>query len=328
MLQGSTLDIGTVANGATSRVTVDGGSFSFNIINVGGRSLCRMTLKDASTSGISALDFTVGSASNGGLSEAGDGGEFTLNPSRIALSHVDSVVEFNQTNAYTYSGSGGITGAGSLKATGSGVLTLNQTTSYSGTTTIDAGSTLILGALSSGLFNSTIVNNGALTIGNGNGGTYSKGISGSGNITWAGSSTTHTMAGDAKTYTGLTTINSGITLNLTIASGLGADGGGAAGSGTEVANGAAVHLSGGIAVGQESLSIIGTGRALNGALLSETGANSFAGAITLAGNASIGASSGSTLALTGGIALGGNTLTLRGNGSITETASFPATAGW
>jgi fibronectin-binding autotransporter adhesin len=125
----------------------------------------------------------------------------------------------------------------------------------------------------------------------------------------------------ANTYTGVTTVNAGTVV---------AGANGALGSSTGAADGTVVASGGRLSVAAnytnvETLSIAGTGStATNGALASAVDAT-FAGPITLTGNAWI-AASANTLILTGGITSGANQLTTAGGGTIrVQTAGITGT---
>jgi autotransporter-associated beta strand protein len=123
------------------------------------------------------------------------------------------------------------------------------------------------------------------------------------------------------TYTGTTTISVG-TLRAASNNALGATAGG-----VTVASGAALEVTGGIAVGAKALTLSGTGSG-SGALVNVAGDNTFAGAITLGADTTIGSSAGS-LTLTGsGIAFGGNALTFDGAGDITLAIALGGAAGF
>ena len=81
---------------------------------------------------------------NGGTLQIGNGasGEYLASPS-ITLSN-NATVEFNHTDTYPNGYSGAISGSGQFVKAGSGSLTLNGANSYTGPTTISAG-TLVLG---------------------------------------------------------------------------------------------------------------------------------------------------------------------------------------
>ena len=139
----------------------------------------------------------------------------------------------------------------------------------------------------------------------------------------AGSTVTKQGAGTlvlsgANSYTGLTTISSGV-LNIQNATGLGTTAGG-----TTVASGAALQLQGGISVGNEALTLNGGGISSDGALRNISGNNSYGGTITL-GSASRIYSDAAILTLSGGIVNGGFTTTFGGAGNILESGVISGT---
>ncbi|NBR50039.1 hypothetical protein EBU02_14590, partial [bacterium] len=105
--------------------------------------------------------------------------------------------------------SGQVTGGGSLTKTGNGTLTFSGNNSYTGTTTVSAG-TLEIGAagrLGSGNYSQNITNNGSLIYSGTNAQELSGIISGTGALTQNAASTL-TLTGNL-TYTGATTITAG-----------------------------------------------------------------------------------------------------------------------
>src|SRR5213075_3023624 len=98
-------------------------------------------------------------------------------------------------------------------------------------------------------------------------------VSGAGSLTKSGAGTL-TLSG-ANTYSGLTTISAGV-LNIQNNTALGTTA-----AGTSVTSGAALQIQGGITVGAEALTLSGTGISSDGALRNISGANSYAGDITL-----------------------------------------------
>jgi fibronectin-binding autotransporter adhesin len=95
-------------------------------------------------------------------------------------------------------------------------------------------------------------------------------VTGNGAVNVLSGTTTLTAA---NTYTGETTISAGM-LNITNSSALGSTAGG-----TTVASGATLQLQGSIAVGNEPLSLAGSGFGGAGALKNVSGNNSFAGLV-------------------------------------------------
>lgn len=124
----------------------------------------------------------------------------------------------------------------------------------------------------------------------------------------------------ANSYTGLMTISAGV-LNIQNATALGTTA-----SGTTVASGAALEIQGGISVGNEALTLNGTGISSTGAFRNISGNNSFGGTITLASSSSIYSDAG-TLTLSGGIVNGGSTLTFNGAGNISGSGVISGTGG-
>ncbi len=227
----------------------------------------------------------------------------------VNLSTVNSPasVTVNTGNTYTFGGSGSIAGVGNLSVV-AGTLQLNTSNTYSGATTISSAGTLSLGG----------------TIGSGAGtaistaGTFNESSTG---VIAGGSSLLNTgnatLAG-VNSYSGSTTVSGGA-LNIQNNSALGT-GTGNTTSGVTVATGAALQMQGNISTTTAvPLTLNGTGVTGNGALENVSGANTYSGLITLAGNTTIGSDAG-TLAITnpGTITGSGFNLTLvgSGNGSI------------
>lgn len=103
---------------------------------------------------------------------------------------------------------GEISGSGNITKTGAGVLRLENTNTYSGTTTISTG-TLQLGnnSAAGSVGAGDIVNNSALLIQRSNAVALSQQISGTGSVTQSGAGTT--TLSNANTYSGGTTVNGG-----------------------------------------------------------------------------------------------------------------------
>ncbi|WP_080571242.1 autotransporter-associated beta strand repeat-containing protein [Comamonas testosteroni] len=227
--------------------------------------------------------------------------------------------------------SGTISGTGGLLQTGSGTLTLTGNNLYSGSTTINAGGTIQLGnGGSSGAVNGSIVNNGSLIFNRSDAVTVAGSISGNGNITQAGQGTT-ILTGD-NTYQGSTTVGAG-TLQV-------GDGGtgGSLGSGAINNNGTlvfnrsndltlnnSINGSGGLTqAGGGTLTLSGSSSyggstQVNAGTLNFTNSShSLGGDLNVAGNASLGVTTGAAVAVSGTVRLA-NTSTL----SLDSTSLAP-----
>ena len=149
--------------------------------------------------------------------------------------------------------------------------------------------------------------------------TYGGIVAGAGDLTKTGLG--RLVFSGANTYLGVTTISAGI-IRAQNGNALGAIDGG-----TVVRPSGALELSGGIAIGAETLTLTGQGINLDGALRNVSGDNSYGGVITLTAETRINSDSG-TLSLTpaSGNAIAGNfKLNFGGVGNVTVSA--PITIG-
>jgi autotransporter-associated beta strand protein len=120
----------------------------------------------------------------------------------------------------------------------------------------------------------------------------------------------------ANTYSGLTTVSAGA-LNVQNSSALGSTN-----SGTTVASGATLFLSGGVSVTNEILTLNGTGLSALGALRNFTNNNSWNGTITLAAAATIGSDTNTLTLGAGGIVVSNFLATFTGGGNIIASGSI------
>ncbi len=155
--------------------------------------------------------YTGSTTVSGGTLQVGNGGsgEFLASPS-VSLTNSASLV-FSQSDSLTYSGL--ISGSGSLTQLGPGVLTLLGSNTYSGGTTISAGTLQVGNGGSSASIGGTgnVLDNGSLVFNHGDAVTFSPLIGGSGSLTQTGAGIL-TLLG-SNTYGGGTTISAG-TLQL------------------------------------------------------------------------------------------------------------------
>jgi fibronectin-binding autotransporter adhesin len=205
----------TTFNGSgAGLVTISGvlsGAGGLVVANTGG-SILILSTSDSYTGTTTinvggTLQMGVTGSNGGGFYAGGAGAAITDNGTLI----------FDRTGIVTQGGSfttAPITGTGNLVQAGTGLLTLNVAETYTGTTTIGAG-TLQLGNGSAGSLSAsgTIVDNGTLQFNRSTGITQgtdfsASAITGTGAITLAGSGTVVLNA--ANTYTGRTNLNAGV----------------------------------------------------------------------------------------------------------------------
>ncbi len=345
--------LGTTAGGAT--VSAGAALQLQGNIAVGAEPL---TLNGSGVANDGALRVINGNTSWLGPLTLGSASMISVDTGTLTLSGTMNNAGFLATygGAGNTTASGAISGAGGLTKMGAGSLTLSTANPFSGTTTINAGTLVLLNNLS--LQNSTVDTSGAgvmnlnglatptfgglvgsknlasvitggysgisaltLNVGTGLTNAYSGVISnGAGATTLTKTGPGTQILSGANTYTGTTTVSAGV-LNIQNASALGTT----AGSAT-VSAGAALQVQGNIAVGAEALTLNGSGIASDGALRNISGNNSWAGPITL-GSASTIASDSGTLALSGNLNNGGFAATFSGAGNITESGTISGAGG-
>ncbi|MCJ2069870.1 autotransporter domain-containing protein [Methylobacterium sp. J-030] len=287
-------------------------------VSVGTNGTGTVTVADqAGSTGTLAIGAATGQAAAAGTVQAGEV-HFGAGTGRLVFDHTGNPDGTAVTFAPKITGAGGVS-----QLAGTTVLTAANT--YTGGTTISGGMLEIssdanlgatVGALSfdGGTLATTADVASARTVTlNAGGGTFAPGavttltasgtVGGAGGLMLAGPGTLALVG--ANTYSGATTITAGV-LNIRSSTALGAADGTAA-TGTTVASGAALELQGGIAVGNEALSLAGTGVSGFGALRSISGDNSYAGSVTLTDDSRINADAG----------------LLTVSGSITGTGSSP-----
>ncbi|MGY0556947.1 autotransporter-associated beta strand repeat-containing protein [Lysobacter sp. A421] len=238
---------------------------------------------------------------NDGILFIGDGG--TTGSIASATVNNFGMLGFNRSDAIAYDGT--IVGTGSLLQAGAGTTTLVGTNTYSGGTTIDAGTLQLGDGGTTGSIVGDVVNNGTLVFNRSNGYTFGGLISGGGRVVQDGPGTT--VLSGTNTYAGGTVINAG-TLQISSDANLGdATGGVTFDGGTlrstaDIANGRDVTLAGDGTV----LTDAGTTFELGGLV-------SGAGAFTKSGAGTLVLTADNTY--TGGTTIAGGTLQLGDGGT-------------
>jgi len=328
----TTINAGTLEVATTGRL--GGGSYAQNIVNNG--AFIYSGTNNQTLSGIISGSGALTHNASSTLTLAGNNtysGATTINAGTLQIGAGGTTGSLNTTGAITINGTlafnrsntvtqgtdfnSVLSGAGNLIQTGSGNLILTGNNTYTGTTTINAGTLEIssTGRLGGGSYAQNILNNGSLIYSANSNQLLAGIISGSGSFTLNGvaSTTTVTLTGNSS-YTGNTTVNKGY-LNIQHANALGSSSGG-----TTVESGAVLQLSGGITIASEILTLKGSGQ--TGALRSEVGNNEWAGDIVIAlNNTRIYSAAGASLKISGNMTNNGDSTTQAvfgniGNGTI------------
>ena len=179
-----------------------------------------------SVAGYTYVGYTTLQVGNGGASGS-------IGTGNVNLGFANSTLAFNTSGATTVNGS--IVGVGSLVQQGTGTAILAGNNTYSGSTTIAAGTLQVGNGGAAGSLGTaaTVTDNGTLTYNLSGNATVSTTITGTGNLTQAGTGTTILTANN--TYSGTTTITSG---TLQVGNG---GGSGSLGTGAIADNGTLVY---------------------------------------------------------------------------------------
>jgi outer membrane autotransporter protein len=201
----------SLITGTGSVVKLDSGTLTLSPSAPGGNTYSGGTFLNAGVVAV-GIDNALG-APTGGLTFSGGTLQFTnsfnLAATRpITLNAPGGTIDTNGNNTTI---SQGITGAGQLTKLGAGILTLTGTSSYSGGTTIAAGTLQLGNGGTSGSILGNVADNGTLVFNRSDTLPFAGVISGTGTVNQAGTGTT-ILTGD-NTYTGGTTISAG-TLQL------------------------------------------------------------------------------------------------------------------
>ncbi|WP_145531675.1 autotransporter outer membrane beta-barrel domain-containing protein [Yersinia kristensenii] len=211
--------------------------------------------------------YAGGTTINAGTLQIGNGG---TTGSVVGDITNNSALSFNRSDALTYGGV--ISGSGSLNQAGNDVLTLTGDNTFTGATTISAGTLQIGNGGTTGSVVGDIINNSALSFNRSDALTYDGVISGSGSVVKTGNDVL-TLTGD-NTFTGDTTISAG-TLQVGNGGTTGAMAGNIINNGSLSFNRSNTLVYGGVISGSGSLAKAGNG------VLILTGDHTFTGDTTI-----------------------------------------------
>ena len=220
---------------ASATVTKNGGALNFLNTSSGGQASVILN----GSGRLQFANYTGAGTTIGSLAGSG-----TVNLTDISNAQTKALVIGGNNQSTTFSGQ--IVGGGSIVKAGSGTLVLTGDNTYSGGTTINAGTLQLGNGGTTGSVEGNIANNAALAFNRSDDVTYGGVISGTGSLTQAGSGQL-TLTG-ANTFTGVTTVSAGrLAVNGSLASGVNVLGGGnLGGTGTIGGN---VTVNGGISPG-------------------------------------------------------------------------------
>jgi len=320
-ISAGTLSVSSLANGGTASNLGQSTNTATNLVLNGG------TLQYTGAAVTTDRLFSVGT-SGGTIDSSGSGALNFSNTGSMGFNSQTGTrtltLTGTNTNANTIAAViGDNTGATSLVKSGAGTWALSGVNSFTGATTINAGTLQVSGSgsLGSGSYAGAIANSGTLQYSSSAAQTLSGIISGTGALTKDTSSTSTLTLSGTNTYTGATAITSG-TLQTTNNASLGSLTGGA----VNISGGGTLDIGGDstasdVNFGQKQFNISGTGVGGNGAIINSSSLdqiNAFQN-IALTGNATVGgpgrfdvrnAGAGATLSL------GTNTLTKTGTGAF------------
>ncbi|MCO5062311.1 MAG: autotransporter-associated beta strand repeat-containing protein [Kiritimatiellae bacterium] len=319
----STLTLsGNISESGSRRLVKEGSgtlTLSGNNAHSGGTELNSGTLNIGHANALGSGTFYT----DGGTFDNSSGGALTV----ANAVEFDGNPTFTGTSPLTISGAGTLVGAATRTLTisastltlsgvlgedsagrnltkqGSGTLILSGNNTYSGNTTVSAGTLQIGAGGTSGSVAGNIANSATLIFDRSNDLTYSGVLSGSGTVEKKGVGAL-TLSGN-NTFSGAATISAG-TIKLGHASALGTTAGN-----TTVASGGVLDLNG-QTVGAEPVVLNGHGINGGGALINSSGTASHSGTISLNSNAAIGGANQMTLS---GVISGANQLTKVGAGT-------------
>jgi fibronectin-binding autotransporter adhesin len=310
------------ANLGSNTLNLANASTSFSGIITGSGGLI---LSAGSETITGANNYTGGTLINAGTLQIGDG----LQSGSIVGNVADyGVLAFDGIESVTFAGL--ISGTGAVAQIGTGTTALTAANSYTGGTTIAAGTLQIGNGGTTGSLGGDVVDNGALAFDHSDAVTFAGTISGTGSLRQIGSGTLTLTA--VNSYTGATTINSGAQLVLggagSIATSSGVIDNGILNVSLTTTSPTIASLSGAgtVALGTRSLALTSAADVFSGAITGSGGLTLSGGTETLSGTNSYSGTTSinsGTLTVNGSIA-GSSGVTVNSGGMLAGTGTVPA----
>ena len=191
------------ANGGTFDIVAAANTFSISQALAGAGSLTKIGAGTLALTGDNT--YSGGTTISAGTLQLGNGGTTGSLAGNILN---NAILAFNRSNALTFGGV--ISGTGAVQQNGAGTTILTADNTYTGGTTINAGTLQLGNGGTAGSIVGNVLNNGTLAFNRSDAVTFGGVISGTGALQQNGAGSTNLTA--ANTYTGATTVNAGTLL--------------------------------------------------------------------------------------------------------------------
>jgi outer membrane autotransporter protein len=191
------------ASGGTFDIVAAANTFSINQALTGAGSLTKIGAGTLALTGDNT--YSGGTTISAGTLQLGNGGTTGSVAGNILN---NAILAFNRSNALTFGGV--ISGTGAVHQDGAGTTVLTANNTYTGGTTINAGTLQLGNGGTSGSIVGNVLNNGTLAFNRSDAVTFGGVISGTGALQQNGGGSTNLTA--TNTYTGATTVNAGTLL--------------------------------------------------------------------------------------------------------------------